>query len=240
MELRDKRILWHIGLHGISIREVIEHLFFDGKGCGNVLQRLRNDGLIEEAARLPGNFTCYSLTRKAEAGLGLPASPRKRGAQAVGDALGALWFCHIEAVKGEHCRNGHPKQRWRSGPPRQPTRRLAELFPNGRPSGAVHCLEAAGTESRVYRIYVPRPKTPLQRVLRDIEKKVETTLENPHTRPWVAKRVYCLAVLLDNCERQLKVKKGVRGGGLHNSAYVPVEFAPSSDGLKEAIDALQP
>src|SRR5262245_10225017 len=77
MELRDKKILWHIGLHGVSIREVVEHLFFDGKSSGNVMQRLRNDGLIEDAARLPGNFTCYSLTRKGEAALGLTASPRK-------------------------------------------------------------------------------------------------------------------------------------------------------------------
>ena len=45
---RDEEILRHLGLYRISIRPVLSRLFFAGRDPGNVLQRLRAAGLVQE------------------------------------------------------------------------------------------------------------------------------------------------------------------------------------------------
>ena len=47
MDKRDELILDHIGRYTISIRRIIEDLFFEGGSCGNALDRLVDKQLFQ-------------------------------------------------------------------------------------------------------------------------------------------------------------------------------------------------
>src|SRR3972149_107866 len=93
MEDRDLSILRHVGLYRITLRPVLERLFFAGGSWGAVLQRLRSDGWLQ-AGKFPRNVSYYQLTPKAAAYLALPLSRATPfGAQALHKHLAILWFC---------------------------------------------------------------------------------------------------------------------------------------------------
>lgn len=232
MQPRDLKILHHIGLYRVSIREVIEHCYFGGRNCGNVLQRLRDDNLIEEAAKLKDGFRCYKLGPKGEAAAGLSVR-QEGGPQWLQTALGTLWFCHIDTTK-----DGKPTWRDPPKPPRQPTRLLSEISPSESVSG-MHCIQAEAERSRLFRLYVPAPQTPISRALRELEDQIERATTHPDLAAWVWSRAYAFAVLLDNQVRQEEFERQVKQRGLHEKAYLLVQYAPGPESLKGAIDALR-
>lgn len=62
---RDDRILDRIGLSSISLRPIIERLFFEGKNCGNVIRRLTKQGKIVSRPGLPSRIRYYQLATPA-------------------------------------------------------------------------------------------------------------------------------------------------------------------------------
>jgi hypothetical protein len=94
MNERDELILKHIGKYGLSVRVVIEKLFFGGATSDHVLSRLLKEGRIVGAAGIPGGLSYYRLSLSEARARGVPehrARPKKGAA--LRQALQVLWFC---------------------------------------------------------------------------------------------------------------------------------------------------
>jgi hypothetical protein len=55
---RDEKILKHIARYGVSIRAIIEKLFFEDGTCDHVLNRLIKEKRIASEPSIPGGL-CY-------------------------------------------------------------------------------------------------------------------------------------------------------------------------------------
>ena len=184
---RDEKILKHIGKHGLSIRAVIEKLFFDGATCDNVINRLIKEKRIVSEASIPGGLCYYRLSLSEARSRSVPdhrAHP-KRGA-ALRQALQVLWFCCMS----EKNRN------------RLERKKVAETFGDGPGSGKPHCAEAGEEHSIVYRIYAPGPNSRDEYVLKSISGDYEKALERPEIRTWLHDKAFGFAVLVETVERK--------------------------------------
>ena len=65
MQTRDEGILRHIALYRVSIRAVIERLFFEGRSCDDVISRLVNTEKVLTVQRLPNRISYYRLSLSA-------------------------------------------------------------------------------------------------------------------------------------------------------------------------------
>src|SRR5258707_478558 len=129
MNERDENILKHIGKYGLSIRAVIEKLFFGCATCDHVINRLIKEKRIVSDPSIPGGVSYYRLSLGEARARTVPdhrARP-KRGA-ALRQALRILWFCCM----------------WDKKRNRLERKRVAENFGNGPGSGKPHCAEAEG------------------------------------------------------------------------------------------------
>src|SRR5262245_16169686 len=93
---RDLKIIRHIGLHRLSLRVVLEKLFFDGSesACDNVITRLRKGGRIQAVRGLPDKYSYYQLTKQEATAQGFPEERAEPlGPQALHEHLAVLWFC---------------------------------------------------------------------------------------------------------------------------------------------------
>src|SRR5277367_6841646 len=93
MPERDDQILNHIGRYTVSIRAVIQKLFFEGKDCDHVINRLQAEERIQ-AIPVPGNLSAYQLTLKEGRARGLEYRGRAAvTATTLNWHLATLWFC---------------------------------------------------------------------------------------------------------------------------------------------------
>src|SRR4051794_24289141 len=134
MNDRDDRIIRHIAKYGLSIRPVIEKLFFDGGTSDHVISRLIKERRIASYAGIPGGLCYYQLTLSEARARGVPEHrSRPKKGTALREALQVLWFCCMT----EKNRN------------RLERKRVGELFGNGNGGGKPHCAEAEGDRSLV-------------------------------------------------------------------------------------------
>ena len=98
MQERDEKILDHIGRYRLTLRPVLDCLFFadDSSGCGNVLTRLIQQGYVQARQVLPRRRCYYQLTRMGAAGRVPESRTRPLHGQALRTWLGILWFCFME------------------------------------------------------------------------------------------------------------------------------------------------
>src|SRR5262245_34113663 len=151
---RDALILEHIGRYRLTLREVLR-VAFAIANPGNVLQRLRNAGLVRERTGLPGRLSYYQLT-EAGAGDGIPLERTKPlGERALGYHLAVLTFCFF----------GRDRRR------RLERYELEHLFGAETPlvDQVAYCLDPEGvTPRRLWRIYAPGPRTTSGKVLKTL------------------------------------------------------------------------
>lgn len=222
MEERDRKILQHIGLYRISLRPVLERLFFGERSSGNVLQRLRDDGYIL-AGKLPGRVSYYRLSPKGTEVLELPMSRAAAfGAQALQTHLAILWFCCM----GE-------KRRFRTD-----AAGLRKLFPENPPKGD-HCAEH-GERMRLYQVYVPGPDTPVRRIVREVRQRFYEARLGAQLNRWIDARLYGFAVLVDFDERRKAVRTALKNAPENEApliaqAYFRVEAVPGIRTIKDAF-----
>lgn len=222
MEPRDRKILQHIGLYRISLRPVLERLFFDGRSSGNVVQRLRDAGHIA-LAKLPGRVSYYRLSGKGAELLQLPRSRAVAfGAQALQTHLALLWFCCMGDGR-----------RFRTN-----AEELSKLFPEDPPKGD-HCAEP-GERIRLYQVYVPGPDTPVRRIIREVRKRFYAARLDTQLSRWIDGRLYSFAILVDSDERRKAVRAALKKAPeneepLIAQAYFRVEAVPGVRTIKDAF-----
>lgn len=215
MKERDLAILRHTGLYRITLRPVLERLFFGGKSCGAVLQRLRSDDGLLQLGKLPRRVSYYQLTPKAAAQLGLPVSRTTPfGTQALHRHLSILWFCCM----------GQPR-RFRLEPDK-----LERLFPSHPPAGD-HCVEEGDKKSRIYHLYTPDAHAAMRNVIREIRANLNEACANRALDKWLEGQRYSFAVLVETPERRAALRSALKAAyegelPLIAQAYFRVEVVP--------------
>ena len=226
MEERDLQILRHVGIYWITLRVVLDRLFFAGASSANVLKRLRTENLLQSRKGLAGQLSYYQLTEAGASLLSLPESrARDLAPQSLHVHLGLLWYC---------CMMEPPRHRLEKAA-------LSQLFGDDPPTGH-HCLEA-GPKPRVLRAYVPGSDAKAHSVLRHAREFLDAAREKPSVRSWIELRQYGLAILVETESRRQAIERQVRrgsGGGeegppLASLAHVSVEAVPSFRTILETI-----
>src|SRR5215467_11516160 len=95
MEDIDIQILHHIGRYTVTLRRVLQTVFFENGNPQGALNRLERAGYIQRVERaFLGNFSYYQLKKKGAAIVNV--SENKAGPKdpkGLGQDVAALWFC---------------------------------------------------------------------------------------------------------------------------------------------------
>lgn len=184
---RDERILKHIGLYRVSLRGVIEELFFAGESCDHVIERLLADGRIKVIKHgLPDNLSYYQLVERELRARGMPKHRADPRGDRLEEDLAVLWFS---------CMGPKPRPRIERNP-------LKQVFGRGPGMGSPHCREKVSADQQVvYRIRLAGPETDDGRLLRDIEFGIESGLTHPLLAPYILEKLYGFTILVDNPDR---------------------------------------
>jgi len=218
MPSRDDDILDHIGLYRISLRFVIERLFFEGMNCGNVIQRLIKQKRVLSMAGLPGSLAYYQLTLGEARRRNLPQDRgRAFGPRALATHLAILWFCSVTQV---------PRRRLEAA-------ELRDLFDRV-PSGCPH-VGQGGPKPRVYRVYVVSSGTRIADVIKRLRSEIGSTLRKPPLGAWTAGGRYVFALLTDAAPRAEALARAVERAELHQRAQILCDGVPSPLTIQDAI-----
>ena len=222
MEPRDERILKHIALYRISIRAVIEHLFFEGKSCDDVINRLASKEKMLNIFKLPNRVSYYRLSLTAARSRGVQenrASTNGVQTRSIRRALAMLWFCCM----GERLRY------------RIERNTLAQLFGRAQGMGIPHCWEPIDEIKRlIYRVYTPGPNTPPDDTVRTLRLDAERAIADRKLAPLVVARRYVFAVLVENVDRRMTLSKQLNNAGPLQVPVV-VHVVPNVHDLADAI-----
>lgn len=200
---RDRQILQHIGRYRLSLRCVLEHLFFEDRSCANVIQRLLRDGRIQSFQKIAGGLSHYELTLAEAQRQGVPLDrARGFGGQALGTHLGVLWFCCMET-----------KQRKRLEP-----HELQQLFGDNK-FRAPHCAEM-GDRPRVLRVHVVGEKTRTRDLLKRVRSEIRRVRDNETIAKWLRARRYGFALLVGEAAQHERLKRSVGRTGLTDLAHI--------------------
>jgi hypothetical protein len=214
MDNRDDLILAHIGRYTVSIRRIIEDLFFDGASCGNTLDALVKKEFVQRVkGALEGNYSYYQLTPKGAKSLGLPANKAiPKGEAALAQNLAALWFS---------CKSHY----WRK---RLADDDLNKLF--GAPLGGntIHVAQnGIDDDTTVFRLFVPSETTGVKKGYAQLLKKTaHKEMEDKRLLPWIERGTYAYAVLVHSLVRKEELEKLIPVVGFPKFR-IHVEIAPT-------------
>jgi hypothetical protein len=220
---RDDKIIKHIGRYGVSIRAVIEKLFFEGSTCDHVLNRLIREGRIASKGGIPGGLCYYHLTISEARSRGVPdhRARGKKRSRALREALQVLWFCCMSDKK----RN------------RIERRQMGASFETGKGSGKPHLAEIDGDRHIVYRVYTPGPNSRDNYLLKVIRADFEAASEMPTLKGWIEDAAFGFALLVETDERKERLKRLLRKGAPRKLS-VTVEVVPGLSTLAVALKSL--
>ena len=209
MQLRDQRILEHLALHRLSVRELLDELFFDGKkgGCANVVKRLMNkQGWVTSTPFPEGNNrTYYTLTEEGASALGVASSRCGLSPQLLEPARAALWLAH-QSPRAGHLVRLTPED-------------LKQLFPDASIAGE-HLVDVS--RGWVLRVYAPAPKANKKKVHDGIKRNIgpgASLHEDPLLRSWAASGNYRLAVVVRRSAFKNDLKAWFKAEGLNALCY---------------------
>lgn len=209
MRSRDNDILHHVGLYRVSLRYVIEQLFFEGGNCGNVIQRLLNQKRLQSVPGLHGSLRYYQLTLSEARQRNLPQDRgRALGPRALASHMALLWYCFRADV---------PRRRLEHT-------ELARLFED-LDSGCPHVAEA-GARPCVLRVHVVSPKTRTADIIKRLRVEVEADSRTETLTEWVASRRYAYALLVTSRPRADALNRAVHRVDLGKRAQVRCDYVP--------------
>ena len=215
MTPRDEQILRHVARHRLTIRPVLQRLFFKSPdAAGNVVARLLKAGLLE-SSKFPDGFSYYQLTEAGARAIGLSEPPRVRDEHSAHAALAALWFCSMDESP-RLLLTGAEEQ---------------ELLGVNAP-GAMHCIQPAGEWSVLHELYIPGPGTSEDNVVDRLKKRVEERRKDRLLRDWIASRNLGFAVLVDKEDRRKTLKNRIGKAELRRFTSIVVELAPGPATLR--------
>lgn len=223
MEPRDLEILRHMGLYYITLRVTLERLFFGGNktACGNVITRLtKQKRMVTRARAFPSGISYYQLAESEARKLGIPEYRAKAPAgQSLPEKLAVLWFC---------CMNGQARKRIEKA-------KIEEIFA-GTSFPGQHCyeLDQDFQEYHIYRVFPPSADD--EYLIRQAREHVDTVIERGGYE-WLKTGAYGLALLAETPTRREHLIRQLRERGFGEKYNCLVEVVPTSDTLKEFIDA---
>lgn len=193
MEDRDEKILKHIGLYHVSLRVVIEKLFFQGKTCDHVLQRLLEQHRIQACSGLPGGLSYYQLTLTEARKRSVPEHrARKHNTAALREALAVLWFC---------CMSDKRRKRLERN-------QIGKIFGRGKGFGKPHCAEVRNEkENTIYRLYTPGPNSRDDYLIKLLRTDMQEAIDHPQLGPWLAAKAFQFAVTFETEARLKKFRR---------------------------------
>jgi hypothetical protein len=217
---RDKSILRHIGLQRVSLRVVIEHLFFDGASSDDVLRRLLSEKRIQ-TSKIGDGYSLYRLTISEARAQGIPAhhSGPKFSSSVARKHLSILWFCCMETTRRFVVSRSA----------------LGKLFGRGKGLGLPHCWEPVSPDRKlVRRLYTPGPNSGNEDVLRTLAIDAAEAVTHEKMAPYVLSRLYIFTVLVETTERAEALRKKLeRDSDL--PVAVDVAVVPGPLNLKAAV-----
>lgn len=212
MDDLDLKILHHIGRYTITLRRVLQVLFFEGGNPQNTLNRLERLGYIQRVERqLPGNFSYYQLKKKGAAVLNDISENKAKPKDAKGLAqdLGALWFS---------CMSDIPRRRLT-------TAELRTLFGAPKGGNVIHVAQE-DEEPTVFRLFIPEPDSNLDRYATTLKRAAHQACADEKLLRWIERGTYQFAVLLTNEGRIQRLAELIRAGEFPN-LRIQLHIAPS-------------
>jgi hypothetical protein len=202
---RQKAILQHIARYALTLRPVLDSLFYDGQanGCDGDLSQLKAQKLIMtvenaviEASDPHSRYSYYQLTKAGAKCIGASEyRGRALGGQAVARYLAFLWFCCLKRPR-----------RHRIGVA-QLTRIFGdEILPLNNANKrdlllpGFHCLDKTEQSYRVLHLYAP--KTSVGDTATEIRKRLREARRLAVIAEAIANRQYGFAVLAETTEQR--------------------------------------
>lgn len=217
MQDRDERILEHVARYRLTLRPVLDRLFFadDSSGCGNVLKRLIEQGYLQPRHVLPRRRCYYQLTRLGAMGRAPESRTRPLRGQALRTWLGVLWFCCVE--EGQR----RVLEPWE----------LAGVL--AKPPQGIHVAEAKN-KYRLFRVRVIGLRAKTGYVIRRLRRDITTAMQDPTLAGWVRNGDYAFAILAERT-RIPQIRDRLRREQLNEHAHITVLCVPGPHSLQKEL-----
>ena len=228
---RDHKILMHIGMHGLSIRPVIEKRFFDGGNCDNVLQRLQKEKrIVARKNVLLSKRSYYQLTPSEHQRLGLGGkkyTPIRKDGGGLDHRLAVLWSCNMRSPEMHLARKEE----------------VAECMPNFDVDDDDYCIlknpdvkDLAFGPHKLLRIYRANLRAKRKRILHKVSQMQKQLLRDPVLRFRTTNyRFLGFVILVDdatpNFERVRDIRNAVKRSGLMKHSHIVTAHGPSRETL---------
>jgi hypothetical protein len=224
MNERDEQILNHIGRYTVSIRAVVERLFFAGKDSDHVINRLLTEERIQ-AIPLPQNLSAYQLTLSEARQRGMEHRGRPNTTvNTLPIHLATLWFC---------CMAGHTRKRLSE-------REVKEAFeiPGPQRLTTPHVIHSDEEETTVYRMFFPEGGV---RRFADglVTECFKVGQDDQILSQWAARGTYQFAILSDTELRDELLQKELLPKQTDLPVKLHFETVPPYDRLADAIRSLK-
>jgi hypothetical protein len=195
MEEIDLRILNHIGRYTITLRRVLQVLFFPSGSPQAALDRLDRLGYIKRIERqLPGNFSYYQLTKRGASVLNISENKAKpKEAKGLAQDLAALWFSCMEESARKRLSEAEMKT----------------LFGAPKGGNVIHAAQVE-EEPTVFRLFIPEADTNLERYSTTLKRAAHQACADERLIRWIERGTYQFAVLLTNEGRVEKLAELIR------------------------------
>lgn len=228
---RQLAILQHLRRYRISVRPVLDRLFYASRpdGCRADLEQLRRQSLIQvvtnaiqDATQPHVRYSYYALLPAGAMLLGLPRPRASRvGSDALTRHLAHLYYCCFSRRRRHRLLDDELRRLFQldSAAPSAPL--AASLAIPG-----FHCLERQGDRFIVQQLY--SPNTSATDILIQIRRRIQNAEEHPLLRDALRAHLYGIVVLTASRELQAEVRRLLdqeyRGSGMS----LTVSLAPGS------------
>lgn len=220
--IRDEKILEHLGRYRISLRPILERLFFEGRTSGNVMQRLLKAGRVHSREGLPNRIRYYQLSASEARKRSVPTGRTEPfAAQALNVHLGVLWFCCIEKPSCHRIEEKTLKGQFEK-PPRGPL-----------------CVERSSDGShRLWHIRVATADTEDTNLVRALRTDITDAVANRELVDPITSGQFGFVVLVDTEARKHALANSLADNESLTPASIEVHFAPSHETLPVALKNL--
>lgn len=226
---RRNAILRHIARYGLSLRPVLDRVFFDGEegACASDLEALRRAGAltaVENAIVEPDSpqtrYSYYYLTSVATRELGVSAYlARAPGSQALARALAVLWFCCLDRQRRHRMSEADLVDVFgeRTVYAFEAQRRKLSLK-------GLHCLHQHHGRYRVYHVYVP--KTSVADAVVELRKRIREAKSLAAIRDAIDERRYGFALLAESIAQREALRDAMAKLMVDEGVSFTVVWAP--------------
>ena len=205
---RQLALLQHLRRYRISLRPVLDRLFYEGRpdGCKADLEHLRGQSLIQVVKNAVQDgkhphirYSYYALLATGAKLLGVPSPRASRvGSDALTRHLAHLYYCCFSRRRRHRLLEDELRRLFEpASPPVSST--TAATIPG------FHCLERHGDQFIVQHMY--SPNTLAADILSQVRKRIRSAEEHPLVREALHAHLYGIVVLTASRELQSEVRR---------------------------------